>query len=75
MSNFITIRSGFVDCISKTFWCVFFGSQCMLSQYRPISVTPILSRIAEKLFVRHILLPVITRSHVDDQFGFIPLHW
>ena len=21
-------RSGFVDCISKIFWCVFFGSQC-----------------------------------------------
>ena len=35
-----------------------------LSQYRPISVTPILSGIAEKLFVRRILLPVVTRSYM-----------
>jgi len=41
--------------------------------YRPISVTPILSHIAEKLLVRHILLTVITRSHVGDLFGFIPI--
>jgi len=36
-----------------------------------VPYNPRLSRIAEKLSVRHILLPVVTRSHVDDQFGFI----
>ena len=44
--------------------------------YRPISVTPILSRIMEKSLVKLLLYPVLTHpdySHLfSDQFGFRP---
>ena len=41
-----------------------------LNDFRPISVTPILSRIAEKFIVRKWLRPNIPRELLDDQFGF-----
>jgi hypothetical protein len=43
-----------------------------ISSFRPISVTPLLSRLAEKLFVRRWLIPAITHDLMDDQFGFRP---
>jgi len=39
-----------------------------ISDYRPISVTPLLSRVADKLPVR----PVIPSDMIADQFGFRP---
>jgi len=43
-----------------------------LTDYRPISVTPILSRVAEKIVVRQWLRPAITADMLADQFGFRP---
>jgi len=43
-----------------------------LADYRPISVTPILSRLLEKLVVRNWLLPAIPNDMISDQFGFRP---
>jgi hypothetical protein len=46
------------------------------SDFRPISITPILSRLLEKLVVRHFLYPILTQpSHsisFQDQFAFRP---
>ena len=39
---------------------------------RPISVTPLLSRILERHIVHHILLPSIPPTDLSDQFGFRP---
>ena len=41
-----------------------------LEDFRPISVTPILSRLTEKLLVRKWIKPVICSSDYSDQFGF-----
>ena len=43
-----------------------------VSDYRPISVTPLLSRPAEKLVVSRWLLPSIPVTTVQDQFAFRP---
>jgi hypothetical protein len=43
-----------------------------LSDFRPISVTPILSRIIEKFIVNHWLRPAINPPDIADQFGFRP---
>ena len=43
-----------------------------LNDFRPISVTPVLSRLAEKYLVKHWLRPAIPREWIDDQFGFRP---
>ena len=43
-----------------------------LADFRPISVTPILSRLAEKLIVQKWLLPVINHQTMNDQFAFRP---
>jgi hypothetical protein len=43
-----------------------------LSEFRPISVTPILSRIAEKLLVAHWIRPAFTDIDIRDQFAFRP---
>jgi len=43
-----------------------------LSDFRPISVTPILSRIIEKLVVSRWLRPTITSDLISDQFAFRP---
>ena len=44
------------------------------SDFRPISVTPILSRILEKLVVRQYIYPVLTEQNINisDQFAFRP---
>ena len=42
------------------------------SDYRPISVTPLLSRVAEKLLVANWLRPAIPSDTIADQFGFRP---
>jgi len=46
------------------------------SDYRPISITPVLSRIMEKMLVRSILYPVLSelefRHLFSDQFAFRP---
>ena len=39
---------------------------------RPISVTPILSRVFEKLFVRYLFYPSLPKSLLCDQFAFRP---
>ena len=41
-----------------------------LSEYRPISVTPLLSRLAEKLVVSRWLVPALRQDDIQDQFGF-----
>jgi len=43
-----------------------------LADFRPISVTPILSRLAEKLTVQKWLLPAINHQTINDQFAFGP---
>ena len=43
-----------------------------LADFRSISVTPILSRLAEKLIVQEWLLPAIIHQTVDDQFAIRP---
>ena len=43
-----------------------------LTHYRPISVTPILSRLAEKLVVRKWFFPAIDPAVISDQFAFKP---
>ena len=44
---------------------------CM-SDFRPISVTPHLSRIAEKILVRRWLFPSIPTANIIDQYAFKP---
>jgi Reverse transcriptase (RNA-dependent DNA polymerase) len=43
-----------------------------LADFRPISVTPILSRIIEKIIVRRWIIPAINQNTVVDQFAFRP---
>ena len=43
-----------------------------LTDYRPISVTPLLSRLTEKLLVRHWLRSALTAVDLRDQFAFKP---
>jgi len=43
-----------------------------ISDYRPISVTPLLSRVAEELLVANWLRAAIPRDMIADQFGFRP---
>jgi hypothetical protein len=43
-----------------------------MADYRPISVTPLLSRLAERLVVSNWLLPSLPPELIDDQFGFRP---
>ena len=43
-----------------------------LNDYRPISVTPILSRLAEKLIVTRWLRPAVPSENITDQFAFKP---
>jgi len=43
-----------------------------LADYRPISVTPLLSRLLEKLVVQNWLLPAVPNDMISDQFGFRP---
>ena len=43
-----------------------------VSDLRPISVTPILSRVVERLIVRDHIFPTITPGTLYDQFGFKP---
>ena len=43
-----------------------------LAEYRPISVTPIMSRLAEKLVVQQWLRPALPIILIEDQFGFRP---
>jgi len=43
-----------------------------LSDLRPISVTPILSRCFENLFVKHHFFPALPASNLQDQFAFRP---
>ena len=44
-----------------------------ISDFRPISVTPVLSRLAEKLVVRRWLFPALDPTTVSDQFAFRPI--
>jgi len=41
-----------------------------LSDYRPISVTPHISRIAEKIIVRRWLQPAIPTENIEDQYAY-----
>jgi len=43
-----------------------------LANFRPISVMPIFSRLAEKLIVQKWLLPAINHQTINDQFAFRP---
>jgi len=45
---------------------------CQLSDFRPISVTPILSRVLEKMIVKRWLFPSIPPAAIKDQFAFKP---
>ena len=42
------------------------------SDYRPISVTPILSRVVERLVVKDFISLLIPGDVLSDQFGFKP---
>ena len=48
------------------------SSPTELSDYRPISVTPILSRLAEKIFVQQWLRPALPMELLKDQYAFRP---
>jgi len=41
-----------------------------ISSCIPLSVTPLFSRLAERLFVTRWLIPAKTRGVMDDLFGF-----
>jgi hypothetical protein len=43
-----------------------------LSDFRPISVTPVLSRLTEKLIVRNWLRSALSEIDLSDQFAFRP---
>ena len=43
-----------------------------LSEYRPISVTCLLSRLAERLFIKRFLQPSISEMALNDQFASRP---
>ena len=43
-----------------------------ISHFRPISVTPLLSGVAERILVRKWLLPAIPTDMLADQFRFRP---
>ena len=43
-----------------------------IADFRPISVTPLLSRITEKLLVRYWLRPALAKIDLRDQFAFKP---
>lgn len=43
-----------------------------ITDYRPISVTPILSRLIERIVVEHYLRPALPPEAVEDQFAFRP---
>ena len=43
-----------------------------MSDLRPISVTPILSRIVERLIVRDNIFPAIPTKEILDRYGFKP---
>ena len=43
-----------------------------VSDIRPISVTPILSRMVERLVVKNHIFPAIPPAKLNDQFGFKP---
>lgn len=43
-----------------------------LSDFRPISVTPLLSRIAERIIVHKFLLPNLPTNSLVDQFAYRP---
>jgi len=47
-------------------------SPASFGDFRPISVTPILSRIAEKIVVKRWLYPTIPFSTIKDRFAFLP---
>ena len=59
-----------VVCTSYT--CPQDSSTQQLADFRPISVTPILSRVAEKLVVTRWLRPAIPPENIADQFAFKP---
>jgi len=42
------------------------------ADFRPISVTPVISRVAERLVVSRWPRPAIPREHLSDQFAFKP---
>ena len=44
----------------------------MPSDLRPISVTPILSRLVERLVVRDLIMPNVSQANLYDQYGFKP---
>ena len=43
-----------------------------LADFRPISFSPILSRISESIIVRRWIIPAINQNSVADQFAFRP---
>ena len=43
-----------------------------ITNYRPISVTPILSRAVEKIVVNKFIRPALPKDLFDDQFAFRP---
>jgi len=42
------------------------------SDFRPVSVTPLLSRITERLIVNKFLLPILPADMLRDQFAYRP---
>lgn len=45
----------------------------LISDFRPISVTSVLSRILEKLVVRSYLHPILNAGNFSDQFAYRPM--
>ena len=45
---------------------------CAIGDFRPISVTPILSRLAESIVVKNYLRPALLSGNLADQFAFRP---
>lgn len=43
-----------------------------ISDYRPISMLPILSKLLEKLFLKKVLFPLISNRVSESQFAYIP---
>ena len=71
----IFIKTGCVPCAWRTAIITSVSKALPVSgpsDYWPISVTPILSRVVERLVVKNFIAPLIPAYVLGDQFGFKP---
>lgn len=60
------LKNAFVTPVPKT------SRPTHVSDYRPISLLPILSKVLEKLVLKHLILPFVRRRLKSLQFAYVP---